>query len=104
MPDWISNFGLSRLLSLLVSIGYLVIGFVAAQPKSAKDVLVVILRIAMIVVFPLLCIWFSEEFGDYVGSLPGPGISKRSPAWMVRVGGWFLLLLPLILGVFVFRA
>ena len=104
MPDWVSNFGLSRRLSLLVAIGYLVIGFLIAQPKSARDVLVVLLRIAMLVVFPLLCIWFSEEFGDYVGSLPGPGISKRSPAWMVKLGGWFLLLLPLILGIFTYRA
>ncbi|HEU4433971.1 MAG TPA: hypothetical protein VFR51_11380 [Pyrinomonadaceae bacterium] len=104
MPDWISNLGLSRVLSLLVAIGYLVIGFLIAQPKSARDVLVVLLRVAAMVVFPLLCIWFSEEFGDYVGPIPSPGISKRSPAWMVTLGGWFLLLLPLLLGFFIYRA
>jgi uncharacterized membrane protein YoaT (DUF817 family) len=104
MLDWISRLGPSRTLSLLVSIAYLLISFFIGQPKSAREVLLVLLVVMAAVVFPLACIWFADEIGEYVGALPGPGITKKSPAWMVKIGGWCLLLLPLIFGLIIARA
>lgn len=48
-------------------------------------------------IIPLLCIWFGDEMGNYIGTLPGPAINKPTPGCLVRGGGWGLLLLPIIL-------
>ena len=50
---------------------------------------------------PILCIWFGDEVGAYTGALPGPGINRETPGWIVNIGGWFLLLLPVLIGLFV---
>ena len=80
-------------LSLLIAAIYLLLPLFAAQ-GSTKRVLAALLGTAGFLLLPLACIWFADELGDYIGILPGPGISKRTPGWMVRLGGWFLLLLP----------
>lgn len=63
-----------------------------------------ILIVGGALLFPLACIWFADELGEYVGVLPGPPIDRRSPAWMVKLGGWILLLLPAILFFFTYRS
>jgi hypothetical protein len=102
--DWINRQGPSRILSLLIAIAYLLICFFLKQPKSAVDVLEVLFVSAAALVFPVLCIWYGDELGDYVGTFPGPGITTRSPGWLVKTGGWVLLLLPAIVGWFVYRS
>ena len=101
--DWIKWQGPSRILSLLIAIAYLVIVFFLKQPKSAVDVLEVLLTIAAGLFVPLGCIWFGDELGDYVGTFPGPAFTTRSPGWLVKIGGWVLLLLPAIFGWFIYR-
>lgn len=78
---------------MLIALTYLLLAFFAA-PKSAREVLAALLTTAGALLLPLACIWLGDELGDYIGLLPGPGISKPTPGWMVRLGGWFLLLLP----------
>jgi len=51
---------------------------------------------------PLLCIWFGDEMGGYIGALPGPAINKPAPGCLVKLCGWFLLFLPAINGLFSF--
>ena len=63
-----------------------------------------VLITAVALCFPLACIWFGDELGDYVGSLPGPAITKRSPGWLVNAGGWLLLVLPVIVGLFIYKS
>jgi len=43
-------------------------------------------------IFPLLCIWFPDTLGTAASSR----INKPSPAWLVWVLGWVVLLLPAI--------
>jgi hypothetical protein len=45
--------------------------------------------------FPLACIWFGDDLGEYYrdGTLI-PEITSPSPGRFVRWGGWMLLLLP----------
>ena len=94
MPDWIRSLLSSRTLSLLIAIAYLVLACLMA-PSAAK-VFASLLIVGGALLLPLACIWFADEMGEYVGVLPGPAINHKSPAWMVKAGGWLLLLLPVI--------
>lgn len=99
MPDWVANIFTSRGLSLVVASIYLG-AIICVAPR---DMLVgSLLKTGSGLLFPLICIWFADEMGDYAGTLPGPAITRRSPGWMVELGGWILLLLPVIICVFVF--
>jgi hypothetical protein len=96
MPEWFPN--ISRTLSLVVACVYLGITIYFAQhAKLITDLLI----IGSALLFPLACIWFGDEMGQYYGTLPGPAITRTSPGWMVKLGGWLLLLLPAILYPFV---
>ena len=101
MPDWIRTVVSSRTLSLLIAIAYLVLACLSA-PSIAK-VFASLLIVGGALLLPLACIWFADEMGEYVGVFPGPAINHKSPAWMVKVGGWILLLSPVILFVFTYR-
>ena len=93
------NFITSRRLSLLIVLGYGTLVLIAGlvSNRSAKQTVGTLLVTMMYFVLPLACIWFEDEMGDYMGRLPGPGINRRSPGWMVRFAGWFLLLLPVVI-------
>jgi|SRR5215213_926528 len=96
MFDWLTNFGVSRFVSLLIAAGYLSIGLFMPGAGSIKERLGFVLAVAAYLLVPLLCIWFGDEMGNFVGTLPGPAINKPSPGCLVRVGGWVLLVLPAI--------
>ena len=90
MPDWFPN--ISRTLSLAIAFIYLGIASYAA-PTAAKLVGNLLLTSGALLL-PVACIWFGDELGEYVGG--GSGITRKSPGWMVKLGGWVLLLLPAI--------
>jgi hypothetical protein len=94
--------GLSRGLSLLVAAVYLAIVGLFGSHRALTERLGATVFTAFVLCFPLACIWFGDELGEYVGLLPGPAISKRSPGWLVKVCGWVLLFLPTILVAFMF--
>ena len=104
MRDWLAFIVSSRGLSLVVAGVYLLIVLLAATGKSVGDLLGALLITIGGLLFPLACIWFGDELGEYVGMLPGPAISTRSPGWMVKLGGWCLLLLPAIIALFLFKS
>lgn len=89
-----------RRLSLLIVLIYAAIFFFAAPPGSARMVVASVFQMMGYFLLPLACIWYGDEMGEYVGTLPGPAINKPTPGWMVKLGGWFLLFLPAILVVF----
>ena len=95
------EFPIGRTLSLIVAAVYLVITaiYASSQGKLLTDLLI----IGAALLFPLACIWFPDELGEYMGALPGPGITRKSPGWMVRICGWVLLLLPAIVFWFIYR-
>ena len=88
------GFPLERTLSLIIAAVYIVITAVFAYSKGklVADLLIVCGALLL----PMACIWFGDELGEYIGALPGPGITRKSPGWMVKTGGWVLLLLPTI--------
>ena len=96
MFDWLTHFGASRFLSLLIAIGYLSIVVFMPGNSSIPGRIGVVLAVAAYLLVPLLCIWFGDEMGNYIGTLPGPAINKPTPGCFVKIGGWVLLLLPVI--------
>ena len=58
------------------------------------DIIVRILFLA----FPLACIWFGDDLAEYYqdGNL-FPRITTASSGKLVRLGGWILLLLPVLI-------
>lgn len=96
MFTWLTNFGISRFLSLVIAAGYLGIVLFTPGSSSSQPRLGLFLITVGYLVIPLLCIWFGDEMGDYLGTLPGPAINRRTPGCLVRVAGWILLLFPVI--------
>ena len=92
----------ARRVSLLIVLAYASCIVVAglASTRPAREVVITLLLTVPYFVFPLACIWFGDEMGEYVGTFPGPAINRRTPGWMVKLGGWFLLLLPAIILLF----
>ena len=90
MPDWFAN--VSRALSLVIALIYL--GIASYSAPSAAKLMGNLLLVGGALLLPLACIWFGDELGEYVEN--GFGFTRRSPGWMVKLGGWALLLLPAI--------
>ena len=50
-------------------------------------------RIAVYLLLPMACIWFSSALGSYVGPFSWfRNINRPTPAFFVAIGGWLLLL------------
>ena len=79
----------SRALSVLVAIGYIVIASQGGGP--------LVFQCILFLIFPMALIWFSDEFGGYLGFMRGHAITAETPGCLVAVGGWLLLLLPVIM-------
>jgi hypothetical protein len=79
-----------KLLSLVVAVFYLV---VAHRAGAGAGMCVVILAYLLL---PLACIWFGDElniFPEHIGKLYA---ESESPGCVVRLIGWILLALPVI--------
>lgn len=97
MFGWLTNFGASRVLSLVIAAGYLSFVLFAPGSISVERRIGTVLAVAGYLLIPVLCIWFGDEMGSYTGTLPGPAINKGTPGCLVKVAGWVLLFLPVIL-------
>lgn len=83
---------MSRILSSIIAIGYLVTAYVVEGPE-------LVWRVAISLILPLACIWYSDAMGGYTGVGSGTGaITSPSPGCFVAFGGWLLLLMPVIGG------
>ena len=95
MPDWVQNILSGRALSLVIAFIYL--GISIYFPHRYGTLITDLFFVGVALAFPLACIWFGDELGEFYGPLPGPTINRTTPGWMVELGGWVLLLLPAIL-------
>ena len=90
----------SKVTSLLVVALYALPAIWLGEPIDAPTVFIVCLS-------PLALIWFPEVFGDpaATNTLFGAPTIKPTPARLVWLGGWLLLLLPLIrIGIILYLA
>jgi hypothetical protein len=81
-----------RLISLVVGVAWLIAAF-AIDPRgggtgNTKD------RFALpgLTLVALALIWFGDELAEFTGMTGRGYISKQSPAWLVKLFGWVLLL------------
>lgn len=96
--DW-SLFGdWQRIASLLVAIAYLLVSPLLFPADTWSHLMADILMRILSLAFPLACIWFADDLAEYYrdGTL-FPEITTPSPGRFVRLGGWILLLLPVLL-------
>ncbi len=56
-------------------------------------------KTAIFAIFPLACIWFGDEMGGYIGPTSSGAITSPTPGWLVCIGGWLVLLLPVLIGI-----
>lgn len=89
-----------RALSVVIAAGYLITSLIVYQPLSLRDGIGLFLIKFLTILFPVACIWFGDDLNDYVSGFPA--ITKASPAGWVRIGGWCLLALRLLI-VFIFE-
>ncbi len=84
---------LSRLISLFVTIIYLLIAYLGGEKVAGIRG---ILYLSLILGLP--CIWFGDELGGMVGGYLGHAqITSQTPGSIVRFVGWLLLfLLPVL--------
>jgi hypothetical protein len=55
------------------------------------------LKVAMSLLLPLACIWFSKPLDQYGGTIRGQVMTSPTPAFLVCAGGWLVLVgVPLI--------
>ena len=84
----------SRILSGAIALAYLVAALAMADGRTT-------LMVAIFLLLPLACIWFGDEIGGFtgMGGGSGPVITRTTPGCFVALGGWLLLLLPVLIWV-----
>jgi len=83
----------SRLLSGMGAIGYLLVALLATPSLEP------VLRLTAFLLLPVTCIWFPDAMGNLQGislGLGRPMITQSTPGDFVALGGWMLLLCPLV--------
>lgn len=80
----------SRVLSVLVAIGYLV-----ATVRYQQQIAFAVLQTLIDLLLPLALIWFPEELASVTGNIGrGSYAAQESPAWLITALGWLVLILP----------
>jgi hypothetical protein len=86
----------NRLLSTLVAVTYIVIAAIHGGAEMA-------FKVVLFLILPLACIWFSDAMGAYTGFFPlgDYPITQQSPGILVRIMGWVVLLMPVVVAIIV---
>jgi hypothetical protein len=77
----------ARPVSILVTAVYAAGALAAWGPRG-------LVLAAAFLVMPMGCIWFGRELGSYAGSASLQYIGNGSPARLLEIAGWVILLLP----------
>ena len=75
----------NRAVSLLIALLYLAVAY---KTRGAEATL----KLAMFLLLPLACIWFSKPLGQYSGTIRGQVMTSPTPPFLVCAGGWLVLL------------
>ena len=90
--DW------QRLTSLAIAIAYLLVSPILFPANSWSHLMADIIMRILSLAFPLACIWYGDDLGEYYqDGILFPRITTASPGRLVRLGGWMLLLLPVLI-------
>jgi len=81
---------MDKIISLIISIIYLVIAYMFGGGE-------IVLKLFLFLLIPLGCIWFGDSLSSYTGNLGVHRITSESPGFLIKIAGWLLLLLPVLL-------
>lgn len=81
----------NRILSGFVAVVYVIVAIALGGGEAA-------FKLGAFLVLPLACIWFADAMGGYTGPTMGAAITTPTPGLIVLILGWFLLLLPILVG------
>ncbi len=82
---------MGKIISAVIAVCYLVLAYLLGEAEMA-------FRTLLFLIFPLGFIWFSEAIGNYTGVVTrGAPITNKTPAFLIALGGWVVLLLPAII-------
>ena len=95
---WVLEIEWQRPVSFAIAILFVVITLLVVRPNFVRDALTIAVLQFLSVLFPLACIWFGDELGEFI-----PAVTKASPGWLVRLGGWLLLFMRLVIWWVVYR-
>lgn len=85
---------LSKIFAGLIACGYIVITLTNDETTFINAI-----KGALTLLLPLALIWFPQEIGDMTGYLGrGVRINNKTPAFLVSLAGWFILVgIPILL-------
>jgi len=89
-----SKINWNRLLSLIIAVTYLVIAYVYGGGE-------LLFRTFIYLALPMTAIWYGEELGSYMGTMRLHQVTAQTPGIIVVIGGWILLLLPVVAGIYI---
>ena len=96
--DWIVFADWQRVASLLIAIAYLLVSPILFPSDTWSHLMADLLVRTMSLAFLLACIWFADDLAEnYQDGILFPEITKASPGSFVRLAGWVLLLLPVLI-------
>jgi Zn-dependent protease with chaperone function len=90
--DW------NRNLSAIVACFYVGAAFFALWSDPSRDAVLILLVICLLVIGALAMIWNGEDWGGASVGVSHLGIDRGTPGCFVVVGGWLLLLIPILAG------
>lgn len=97
-PDSTLFWDWQRLISLAIAIAYLFASPILFPANSWSHFMADMIMRILSLAFPLACIWFGDDLGEYYqDGILFPRITTASPGRFVRLGGWILLLLPVLI-------
>jgi hypothetical protein len=96
--DWSLFSDWQRVASLVIAIAYLLVSPILFPASSWSRLMADVMMRILSLAFPLACIWFADDLAEYYqdGNL-FPRITTASSGRFVRLGGWMLLLLPVLI-------
>jgi len=86
---------IGKILSLLIAIGYVVCAIIGEHGFTVE-----VFKCFIVLLFPLVLIWFPDQIGDATGYMIGNWmqVDKPTPPILISIMGWFFLLgLPVLM-------
>lgn len=95
--DWTLFGDWQRMASLIIALVYLPLSVVMFPADTWSHLMADVIMRILSLAFPLACIWFADDLAEYFqDGVLFPRITTPSAGRWVRLGGWILLLFPVI--------
>jgi TRAP-type C4-dicarboxylate transport system permease small subunit len=91
--DW------NRTLSSIVACLYVGAALFALLSHPSADAVLILLMACLFVAAALAMIWYGEDWGGPSVGVSALGIDRGTPGCFVVLGGWLLLLIPVLGGI-----